>query len=999
MKKIYFIALTLLLGIAQDAWAATTGNWQNNCDASWGSDYSTSSSFTISTAAQLAKFASIVNAGNNFSGKTITLAEDIDLSEHYWLPIGVYESYSFNGSFDGAGHTISGMYINETRLCNGLFGYINGGAGIRNLKLTDSRINANSNFTGAIVGYARSGKIQNCSVASSVEVTSSAAQSGDGEEIITTGGLVGRIMSSSEMTGCVCGAAVSGTEKVGGLAGEEVSANIVACLYTGSSVNGGSSTTQAALFGNINGGDHLYHNLYTNSALDGKNGQDRRGYVISLPSGVTFDFFSQAQSNYDYDVSDITLYTYPNWPYTNYSLIIYGGTMYCALGQRIPFTVTTPPGYALTSGVSVPDGYEGYITDTYTLVTGASDCQLIAPTALTAWNGNEKGTELDPYIIRTQYDLQWVSVYTNTSADDHYEGKYLQLGNDIAFDGTANNFTAIGNNISSRYFAGTFDGQGYTISGINLGANGGQGLFGAVNGGTVKNLTLSSSTIKSTSNSSAGGIVASAGNNGVTIENCHVSGSVVIESGNDSGGIIGKTNAGDVSITGCTSGATVTTRNSSSCAAGIIGFCGRETSSPTTNVSISDCLYYGSSLSGDPTKTGGIVGCLYVNTSNNSSKVTLSNNFYTYPTTSVKGTGQWKEKYSSAYDRTHDAGDIFRNTILGNNINGAVRAHVVSASADIEDMGAAGTPVENGITPYAYGVKFGNTYYSHVLALLNNADNTELISQYAGQTFNVKLRGRTLYKDGAWNTLCLPFNQTSFAGTIFEDASQYEKLEMDVSRSYSSSGSTDIYRTGCQDGKLYLFFKNANDIEAGKPYIVKWEKVDGYDNHHDPETYDYVDPMFPNVTLVGGSPATVTSEDGTVSFTPTYAPISRDYEDRSLLLIGISNSLYYPNGAGTVSLKSFRAYFQLNGVLMHESPSSSVGDDDDDNYIPIGGGEAKAFVLDIEDDATSLDEELRMKSDESAGAGEWYSLDGIRLNSKPSLKDIYVTGGRKVVIK
>ena len=257
MKKIYFIALTLLLGIAQDAWAATTGNWQNNCDASWGSDYSTSSSFTISTAAQLAKFASIVNAGNNFSGKTITLAEDIDLSEHYWLPIGTSESYSFNGSFDGAGHTISGMYINETRLYNGLFGYINSGAGIRNLKLTDSQINAQSSFTGAIVGYAKSGKIQNCSVASSVEVTSSAAQSGDGEQLIATGGLVGRIMNSADMTGCVSGAAVSGTEKVGGLAGEEVSANIVGCLYTGSSVNGGTSTTQAALFGNINGGDVL----------------------------------------------------------------------------------------------------------------------------------------------------------------------------------------------------------------------------------------------------------------------------------------------------------------------------------------------------------------------------------------------------------------------------------------------------------------------------------------------------------------------------------------------------------------------------------------------------------------------------------------------------------------------------------------------------------------------------------------------------------------------
>ena len=992
MKRIYIIAFTLLLGITQGAWADTTGNWQDNCDASWGSDYSSSSTFTVSTAAQLAKFAYMVDAGNDFNGKTITLSADINLSAHHWTPIGTTEYYYFSGIFDGAGHTISGMYINDnSRVYNGLFGCINDNARIKNLKITDSQINANSYITGTIVGYAKKGRIENCSVDSSVVIASTAAQSGDGEVLIATGGLVGRSLSSVEIRGCVCGASVNGTEKVGGLVGEVVSARVVACLYTGSHVNGGSSSTQAALFGNINGGDYLFYNLYTNSALDGKNGQDKRGYVISLSSGGTFDFASQAQSNVSYDVSGITYYTYHNWPFTDYSLITYDGTIYCAAGERIPFSVTTPPGYVLASGVSISEG-EGYILDTYTLVTAASDCTLSAPIVLTAWDGDGTGTELDPYIIRTTYDLRWIAAYVNAATDDHYSGKYFQLANDIAFDGTTNNFTTIGNT-NSKYFAGTFDGMGHTISGINISADGGQGLFGTVRGATIKNLTLSASTITCTSASSAGGIASNAGNGGVTIENCHVSGSVTIESENDCGGIIGKTNAGYVHITGCTSGATISTRGSNSFIGGIAGSCGNDTGSLTAITIIENCLYYGTSLTGSNNKTGGIVG-YYLSTYGsiaNQSDIRFSTNYYTYPDASVKGFGFQRRSNGATYDNTENF-DI-------TNDNGGVRVHPVTTDADIEDMGTPGTPVENGITPYTYGVKYGNAYYSHILALLNNEDNTALINQYNGQTFNVKLRGRTLYKDGSWNTLCLPFAQSNFNGTIFEDATEYEKLELETSRRYHVDGddaeTPKEYKTGCQDGRLYLFFRNANYIEAGKPYIVKWRKVDGYDNHHDPATYDYVEPMFPNVTIVNSSPVTVTSEDGTVSFVSTYAPFNRDYEDRSILFLGISNTLFYPNGAGNVSVKSFRAYFQLNGVLAASDSSGDDEDDDDETYIP-GGGEVKVFVMDIEDDATSIQE---TRFDVQNEEEEWYSLDGIRLNGKSSVSGVYVNGGRKVVIK
>lgn len=965
MKRIYIIALILLLGFVQGAWADTTGNWQDNRDASWGSDYATSDAFTVSTAAQFAQLAyMVVNEDKNFNHKTITLAEDIDLSAHYWLPIGGPADNMFKGTFDGAGHTVSGMYITEQRYYNGLFGSIGGDARIRNLKITNSQINASSNMTGAIVGFAEYCKIENCSVDSSVEITSTANFE---NQTIATGGLVGRLYyGDAELWGCVCSAFVNGTKNVGGLVGEIVSARVVACLYTGSSVQGSdpSITTQAALFGNISGGDYLFHNLYTNSALDGKNGQDRRGYVINLPSGINFDFGTPTT----YDLSGISCYTYNNYPFTNYSCILYGGTMYSAAYQRIKFTASAPPAYVLDPEVTASTGTLSQSGEIYELYTDADDCTISATTILTEWCGEGIGTEETPYLVKTPDDLRWIAAYVNATNSTHYTGKYFRVENDIEFDGTTNNYTAIA--YTPRYFAGIFDGQNHTISGINISANGPQGLFGSVSGATIKNLKLSASTINSTSSSAAGGIVSNVGDNGVTIENCHVSESVTIESGNDSGGIVARTNAGFVIITGCTCGATISTRNSGSGVGGIVGTCGNQTGSLTTTTRITNCLYYGTSLTADNIYTGGVIGNCYTTSGSiaGQSIVILSHNYYTYPNASVKGIGFWRTTNGSFNDDNNNY-DITTD-------DSAIRVHAVTTEADIEDMGTAGTLVEGGITLYVYGIRYGNGYYSHILALENAGDYTSALSVYDGQTFHVKLRGRTLYKDGSWNTLCLPFNQTGF--TVFEDGAVCEKLEMDTSGKHDIDGVD--YKTGCHDGKLYLFFKNSNSVEAGKPYIIRWEKDE--DN--------YLNPMFPNVTIVSSTPAGVTSEDGTVSFVPTYAPFNRDYEDRSVLFVGAANRLYYPSGAGNISVKSFRAYFQLHGVQMPEDPG--------DDYIPEGGGDVKAFVLDIEDDATSLSEELKVKSVDFSDKG-WYSLDGRKHEGKPSVKGIYVIGGRKVVIK
>lgn len=1011
MKKICFIALALLFSMAQSAWADTAISWADHIDASWGSDYDTSNAFTISTPAQLAKFAYMVSIdGNSFKSKTVILTEDIDLSEHYWNPIGGIGEHYFSGIFDGDGHTISGMNIINDEYqhtedlideCKGLFGYINDGARIKNLKITDSSITTVSYITGAIVGYAENCIIENCSVDSTVDILSNATQPGEGSVDIATGGLVGILhYGSAELWGCVCGASVSGREKVGGLVGEVVSAHVVACLYTGSSVNGGSSTTQAALFGNINGGQYLYYNLYTNSALDGKNGQDKRGYVISLhpQAEMSFDFGTPTT----YDVSGISYYTYNNYPADPYSCIAYGGSIYCAANQRIQINITTPLGYVPTNVTASA----GTITDKgqskYELYTNdiSANVDFYANSQLTAWNGDGTGTEANPYLVKTPDDLRWIAVYSNVQNTDHYEGKFFQLANDIEFDGTENNFTPIAqSSAAGYYFAGTFDGQNHTISGINMSGNGRQGLFGTIAGATIKNLTLSASTFNMTNNSAAGGIVAyvKKGLTTSTIENCHVTSDVNFSTQGITGGIAGEVWSGSTDIRGCTSAATIELSNNNQQVGGIVGHCGYTGTNleDASYVTVSNCLYYGTSLRA-ATNCAGYIGAIFGGYYENEnyqrySVVSFSENYYTYPDASVMAVGLQSVKYSES---TTDRRDL--DLTVG---SAAVRAHVVSASADISDMGTAGTPVVRGVTPYTYGIKFGDAYYSHVLALENAGDYTTALQDYDGQTFNVKLRGRRLFKDGSWNTICLPFSLNGYANTIFL-GDDCEVQEMNTTTTYYVSGDAghNYFRTGCNDGRLYLFFNSVNSISAGVPYIVKWEKVDGY-NELQPAAYDHLDPMFSNVTIEGGDTTVVTSKDGTVSFTPTYAPFSRDYADRSILFVGAANRLYYPNGAGNVSVKSFRAYFQLNGVQMVEEGSGDDdGDDDDYDYIPEGGGMVKPFIINIEEDATSLNEELRMNNEDSSiykQGSTIVNLAGQRLSK--AQKGINIVNGKKVL--
>lgn len=126
--------------------------------------------------------------------------------------------------------------------------------------------------------------------------------------------------------------------------------------------------------------------------------------------------------------------------------------------------------------------------------------------------------------------------------------------------------------------------------------------------------------------------------------------------------------------------------------------------------------------------------------------------------------------------------------------------------------------------------------------LYDNANNSVMIGSILNTVQNVKLAGRTLYCDGNWQTLCLPFSLANLIGTPLEG---FTVKELDTVAAYNG------HVTGLDGETLYLNFKDATGIEAGKPYIVK--KLD----------VTVASPVTPTITATEGT-AGSTSQQGYV---------------------------------------------------------------------------------------------------------------------------------------
>ena len=163
------------------------------------------SEFTISTNRELAGLAYLVNNGySDFTGKTVKIAADISLSGKSWSSIGQTNDHTFNGTFDGQGHVIGGLYIgrqNENQEYFGFFGYLDSKSVVRNVTLqgevsvfnpvyTDTKYTG-THYVGGLAGYCRSSVVENCKCEMPVKYSRNVPNGGNvGDAYV--GGLFGR---------------------------------------------------------------------------------------------------------------------------------------------------------------------------------------------------------------------------------------------------------------------------------------------------------------------------------------------------------------------------------------------------------------------------------------------------------------------------------------------------------------------------------------------------------------------------------------------------------------------------------------------------------------------------------------------------------------------------------------------------------------------------------------------------------------------------------------
>ena len=374
----------------------------------------------------------------------------------------------------------------------------------------------------------------------------------------------------------------------------------------------------------------------------------------------------------------------------------------------------------------------------------------VIPRALTG-----SGTEESPYIIDNDYD--WNCFAYSVTNGTSYSGEFVKLNSDISV-------STMAGASETNSFQGTFLGGGHTITAaMTDNINGGAAPFRYIKNATIKNLTVAG-TITSNQRHMSGlvGFADSEGEGKNLIEDCTVTATLNVNT-DYAGGIIGHGKSSATTIRGCV-------------------FAGTMNSNSDPNVGV----IWGWSNSGTPT----LENCLEVGTYTGISKL--------HPMGLQKAAGT----ITNCYYTTPQIGSP-ENACT---VSGAKQAYAfVSALPNLGNLEHNyGT-----MTVYENGILFGGIYYvaSTTVSLADNADNSTTISGANGYFADVTLTDRTLYNDGKWNTLCLPFNLDSFTDTPLEGATV-----------------KTLASTSFTGGTLTMNFSDdVTSIEAGKPYIVKWE--------------------------------------------------------------------------------------------------------------------------------------------------------------------------------
>ncbi len=510
---------------------------------------------------------------------------DIDLTDYLgggsWTPIGT-ENVPFTGTFDGNGHSITGLYINNADSDNqGLFGYMSGtNSAVRNLTVSGTvSVSGIVRYVGGVVGWNNGGIIENCSYTGSV--------SGYG----VIGGVVGDNNGGTVEKCTAENGSVSGDNNVGGVVGYNSSGGTVTNCYNTGTVNGSSQYVG----GVVGSSGSTVTNCYNTGTVKGS-AYIVGGVVGGIPYGTVENCYNTGTVNGSSYVGGVI-----GWSVTGSGTVencyYLEGTADIGIGDGL-YTGNGAQPLTEENFANKNSFPSDWFTSTWEM------SELLGRPILQSNREGGSGTPESPYEIPDLATLERARdlINDNTTAAT-YRGASYVLTADIDMLGKygegegKDSWTPIGS--FSNAFTGTFDGQGHSIMGLYVYVseiiyNHYQGLFGYVgSGGRVQNLTISGN-VSGAPNSSVGGVVGY--NDGGTIENCKFEGSIRGTTNCFAGGVVGQNNGGTVK--NCSNTGTVSGTDTS--AGGVVG--------ENYGGTVTNCHNNTGTVSGDDNPAGGVVG-------------------------------------------------------------------------------------------------------------------------------------------------------------------------------------------------------------------------------------------------------------------------------------------------------------------------------------------------------------------------------------------------------
>ena len=648
--------------------------------------------YTIRSAEELAHLATLVNGGNDFSGKTVTLARDIDLGGVQWISIGV-EGHPFKGTFAGGGATTTEkLDCHKVSGLNGdLFGVVEG-----NRYKTTIQYVTISGGTGRLVNELKSGKVENCM--STAKVDSS-------DENAAVGGLVGMAETNATVSSSYYYNADSiNVPAVGG------SGTVTNCFYLAdSSTFGEESDIGARTADEFKLGRVAYELrktydawVYDTTKTEKMPQLGSSSWTMAVanelkltkpdnqPEGVVVTLGNDSDKKTLTDAAGNQYY--------------YAASGYPNSVSDVPVTFTAPTGYQI---VFAPAATQVGGTDYYLRITG-SNVKYTYSLVKADIRWYESAGKEKNYVLKSADELMGFCLLANGSIDGeskNFDGWTLSLGNSIDLENSE--WKPI------RSFAGAFDGKGYEITGLNVNYTGDD--FNSKPAGMFEKLD------------STGKILSLA-----------VSGSVKADGKiNYVGGIVGTTESGS-EIRFCRSNIAVKVNAATSTTNGMAygGVAGR------VQGAISNCLNEGTITVDNIKKKcyiGGVAGHvgsaadLCWNTGSVTASSTANKNIYTG---GIVGSGEATNCYNN--------GSVTGAT--GKNKNKYVRGGIsgngnVTNSYNLGDV----TGAEN----MTYGISNGAVANSYYVCKLNGKETAKYVNSGAEQEITATTEdGKTVYKVG-----------------------------------------------------------------------------------------------------------------------------------------------------------------------------------------------------------------------------------------------------------